>query len=126
MKKNHLFTLIIALAVAFAFSSCGDKTETPDASSLVGTTWMGSGTYSEPGYGNTTWTLTVSVLTASTGVYLMESGDDPDPGRFTYTYTPPTFTAVLTDEYGESVEGTISGNTLTVEADGITMTLTKQ
>lgn len=126
--KKSLFTLILALAVAFSFFSCEEKAETPDASSLVGTVWFASGTYSEPGYGITTWSATVSFLTSSTGAYMIRDGDDPDPGTFTYTYTPPK--VVLTDDGGqfdEPLEGTISGNTLTIkDVDGTTRTLTKQ
>lgn len=118
MKTNKsLFTLILALTMVFSFS-CEEKAETPDASSLVGTVW--AGTWYEQG-DEEPWTVTVSVLTSSTGTYLMESVSDIDPGTFTYTYTPPK--VVFTAE-GESMTATISGNTLTVESMG--MTLTKQ
>jgi len=119
-KANNLFAFILALAVAFSLSSCGDKTETPDASSLVGTVWFAS---YETGY------VTVSFQTSSTGSYMMMNGDDPDPGTFTYIYTPPKI--VINDDgngnFDEPLEGTISGNTLTFnDVEGTAITLTKQ
>lgn len=110
--KKFLAILVTAMAVLFASSSLSSCSKASDT--LAGTTWTGN-------YGTEMYTLTFTSESSFTMLY--QDNGYSDSGTGTYTRSGSSITLIMN---GEAATGTINGNTLILNNNGITIVFSKR
>ncbi len=124
MKKIKMFILafvaIFACVGIVACSSDDNNDGQQELTDLIGTTWQGTNTANRYSY-----TITIKNATTYNFKIVAPDGSMYEDKDWTYTYDAES--GVIDAQYRNKTHvGVIKGNTITMNIDGVTVTLTRK